>query len=608
MQPVSHDDALRINRRRRQPHQPVTIDATPKEPSGSIPASELVEGKIRRIFTTLAVLLGPPLLLIIYFKMTFTGLSNPEALDFAQLGRNLAAGRGFATDIIRPLALGQGTDPLRQPELVHGPLYPVLLGLWFGALGAREWVAVLVSALFFLATIPLVYQLARRIFNARVALIAALIFCVNARMVDYAVSGLHVTLYIFLTTLLLLALYDLSIHRRDEAEDAPLPRGPLAGLGLLSAALYLTEPLFIWIAPVVVLTVGLLYRGRSRPAMGWTLIGFGALAGGWMLRNLALTGDPVFALAGKELMMNTAAYPGDLAYRTLPDDLSPGVEVLKGLLRKVGHGLGEVIETLPTISASWVLAFFIPSLFFRFNNPAANRIRTCLVAIFGMLLLGTLLFRVQIAPFTAVVPVALIFAVAFLQHLMRQAKMVPTSALAASAAFALLVGYPLVDEMLLRPRADAPAAVEYAAQLAPLTRRGDVVLADQPALVAWHSGRPAVLLPADDRRMPDVLRQFPRARWMFLTGQARESSRGWRAVYDGFARGIIEREQRRAKNQPFPEQVRINAKGDPMLEVVSGSTWVPLGERPTLEVIAAALPDAARTHLGYGHPTVPAGP
>ena len=35
--------------------------------------------------------------------MMFPGLINGDALDFAQLGRNMSAGRGFVTFILRPL-------------------------------------------------------------------------------------------------------------------------------------------------------------------------------------------------------------------------------------------------------------------------------------------------------------------------------------------------------------------------------------------------------------------------------------------------------------------------------------------------------------------------
>lgn len=556
-----------------------------QEPRGSAaPGLEPSEARLRRICLTLALLIGPPALLFLYAKLTFVGLTNPEALDFAQLGRNLSAGRGFMTDVVRPLAMSHGADPLRQPEVVHGPLYPIMLALAFGALGAREWVAALVSSLFFLATLPVVYHLGRRLFSPLVGTLAVVTLAVNARMLDYALSGLHITLYIFLITALLLALHGLS--ERDR-----FPRGRLILIGALAAALYLTEPLFIWVAPVAFAAVGVTRRAAWVKSMGLALVPFAVMVAPWMLRNAGLTGNPVFGLAGSEVFMNTTSYPGDQLYRLLPSELTTGVGVFRAFMKKVGLGLGDVLETLPSLTASWLLAFFLPSLFFRFSDPAARRLRGSVLWSFAALLLGTVLFRVQMPIFTALVPAVVVFSLAFVLHLGRQAQLTRGGWATATVALVVLSGYPVVKDLAFTPKTDPLPYAEYAQAFGAVAGSREVVLTDQPGLVAWYAGTPSVWLPASDNRVPEVLKHFPNARWLFLTGQARAHSRGWRSIYDGFAEGIYKRETLRLAKQPFPEKVRINAQGDPLLEAVSGSTWVPVGEHPTLEVIVASLPD-----------------
>ena len=75
----------------------------------------------------LLLTLGPILLLGLYNHRMVAGLISPEAMDHAQLGRNLLAGHGFTTHILRSLALTDSANPLAQPDLTHGPLYPFLL-------------------------------------------------------------------------------------------------------------------------------------------------------------------------------------------------------------------------------------------------------------------------------------------------------------------------------------------------------------------------------------------------------------------------------------------------------------------------------------------------
>lgn len=93
-----------------------------------------------------------------YNWRSFHNLSNPEVMDAAQVGRNLAVGRGYTTQFIRPFSIylinkrnqaryGNGSaevaaDPAQlkgthpeglHPDLANPPVYPlVLAGLMKG--------------------------------------------------------------------------------------------------------------------------------------------------------------------------------------------------------------------------------------------------------------------------------------------------------------------------------------------------------------------------------------------------------------------------------------------------------------------------------------------
>jgi hypothetical protein len=103
----------------------------------------------------LAVTLGT--LLLLYAGNQFCGLRYPEAMDQAQLGRNLVRGDGYTTQFIRPLSIWQQLNCPRwrnamldkHPDLMNPPAYPVLIGavfymvqkgdLWPGSEPAPSW-------------------------------------------------------------------------------------------------------------------------------------------------------------------------------------------------------------------------------------------------------------------------------------------------------------------------------------------------------------------------------------------------------------------------------------------------------------------------------------
>src|SRR5438105_11450662 len=88
-------------------------------------------------YVKLAVtLLGLFGLTIIYDIRQFKNFSTQEAMDSAQLARNIAQGRGFTTQFIRPLSvlllqrqMPPGIPVLRgeHPDLANPPVYPLFL-------------------------------------------------------------------------------------------------------------------------------------------------------------------------------------------------------------------------------------------------------------------------------------------------------------------------------------------------------------------------------------------------------------------------------------------------------------------------------------------------
>lgn len=547
---------------------------------------------LRTVLLAVGMLVGAPLLLFLYYKLMFVGLNRPDALDFAQLGRNMSSGRGFVTYILRPLAM-HGDNVLRQPDVTHGPLFPFLLSLSFGALGVKETAVIAVSGLFYLLTIPVVYLLGKRLLNPTVGTVAALIFAFNALMLDYAVSGMHVTLYLFLMTSLFLAVYYIAAAARDNAErsEARVPRAALVFAGLLTALLYLTDPAFVWIVPVVAIAVVVMSRGRRLQATAWLALPFCVLALPWMARNAALTGNPLFGLRGLELWMNTSVHQGYDAYRLAPDEMVLADGIVPAVIKKFFWGFGQFIQSFPQIASSWILAFFLPGLFFQFSDSAANVTRRVVIASFVAVLVGTLLFVVQMPLLISAVPAMLVFAVAFLLHLGRQAQLKGMSAVMATLAVAAPVLYPLINQVVLEDKPVVSPARFTAANLNRTAGPDDVVLSDQPWLVAWNADRPSLWLPAKNERIDKVRKEIAGARWLMLTEGVRGFSPEWQAVYSQMVQWNVAftqvkpEQQARVKGVPLPTR-----KGLPLAQELDGFVWTPPALGTALGTVVAAVP------------------
>ena len=74
-----------------------------------------------------------------YAATQFTGLCHPEAMDQAQVARNLSRGDGFTTRFIRPLSMWRLANRSasrnamlnQHPDIVNPPAYPALLAAFF---------------------------------------------------------------------------------------------------------------------------------------------------------------------------------------------------------------------------------------------------------------------------------------------------------------------------------------------------------------------------------------------------------------------------------------------------------------------------------------------
>ena len=564
----------------------------------SMQSAEGSTGSPRFALRNWSLLLGlvvlPLMLLTLYHIIMFPGLTNTDALDFAQLGRNVSAGRGMVTYVLHPLALTHGTNALRQPDVTHGPFFPFLLGLAFSTAGARDAVASGVSSLFYLLTVPLLYALGLRVFNHAVGLIAATAFACSGLILEYAISGLPITLCIFLVTALFLVLYRIGARKAQAAQpDAPLRTKMILLAGALTGALYLTDPLFFWIIPIALGSVIWSGGSRWRKAVMLFLLPLCALALPWMARNLIVTGNPVFGMRGLELWMNTPKhFPGRTAYSLYSDEFPRGVYLLPAVGKKILMSLDTILRAMPQISDTWILAFLLPCLMFGYTSPAATMLRRVMMFSALAIMFGMLLFEIEMPLFCCLVPTMLVFSIAYLAHIVKQAKLSHLSLSIVSTLIGITIFYPVLNQMILAEKPRAAVETPAAKALGKMAQPGQLVLTDSPEEVAWYADRPAVQIPAVDVKVADIRSQFPEMRWLFLTPQARQQSADWRYLYDRCLSWNTKYLRAQMTNSEVPVSMQITGDSKPLYKALAGFTSVgPLrGATPT--TVIAVLPDA----------------
>ena len=260
---------------------------------------------IKRLFFCSAFLIIALLQIFVVFK----GLNHPEAMDQAQIARQIARGEGFTTKFIRPQAFisteattkGEAL-PTAFPDTYQAPLYPYLEATVFSVLGAKNaelWkmnpgvyvyhmdrIIAGISTFFFFTALLLSYFLIKKIFDSTIATLTSFLLLLSNTFWGFALSGLPQMLMLNFFLITLLFLYTALEQKEGEKHY---------GLSLLLSAvsvtaLCLTHWIGVWIALGLILYVAFAFRPRGLYAfsvMGMVLVG--ALF--FLIRNYLYTGN-----------------------------------------------------------------------------------------------------------------------------------------------------------------------------------------------------------------------------------------------------------------------------------------------------------------------------
>jgi hypothetical protein len=537
------------------------------------------EGRIRTVLGYLALVLLPPLVMLIVVATKFQGLQAPEALDHAQLARHLAAGDGYTTSFVRPLSLLFRADIRDHPDLYNAPVHPLLLSWFYQLRRPSDRMTACVGLLLWLASIWLTFFVACIWWSEAEAAIATLFYGCSLTMVMATVDGLAEPMMAVWVTLAVFA----TVPLLGDEEQTSIPSWRLALIGALAGCAFLTEYALITVSIPLFVYVFAIHRRKWR-VVGMFALGFLIPLLPWMWRNMQVTGAPFFSLYWYELMSGTGSYPGESVWRTLSPLPQPLVFPFQHPLQmaaKIATNFAQFrVGALSAIDP--LVAFLFVASLVGISSTRRWRHVVIIVAT-GLLLciLGGCVLKPDVVILVAWLPVVAIVSahqlVGWLQRRLGHVSFegirvsLPRSKMAvnrhepptrfALGRFALSAPWARLVVCLLAVAFTAYPLCYYIIRVRPdPTRRTSqtyrplafwlppdaVVMTDQPAFVAWYSGHVAVLLCQREEEFNALEKALGPVDAVFVTQgllQMTAAERGdwwsWvmapRGVYDGLA-------------------------------------------------------------------------
>jgi len=525
-------------------------------------------------------------LVVAYNSRAYKNMAVQEAMDAAQLARNIAAGKGYTTLFIRPLSIylvtnhnrgplfssdpAKPPDPARlkdgHPDLANPPVYPlVLAGLmkvlpfnydipavspetsgkakkYFWNKDGRFWwyppdffIAVFNQVLL-LGAVVLTYLLARFLFDSTVAWLSALLLLGTELLWRFSVSGLStmLLLVIFLGLIWVLALLERAVRQGTGRPATPLVLTALAGLLVGIGAL--TRYTFAWlIIPLLVFLF--LFSGQDRVVKCLLALAvFAAVFTPWIIRNYQVSGVP-FGTTTYAIMENTPVFSENRLARSLSPDLSR-YDIGFFWRKLLGNGRQIVQTDLPKLGGSWISAFFLVGLLLHFQRPAINRLRYFLLMCLPVLIVIQALGRTQLSDDSPEInsenllflltPVVTVYGVGLFFVLLDQIELpVPPLRHLVTGAFAAIMCLPMIL-IFLPPRSFPIAYPPYyppmIQQVSNWMKEKELMMSDIPWAVAWYGRRQCLWLTLNAQQDFFAVNDYLKpVRALYLTPQTMDS-------------------------------------------------------------------------------------
>lgn len=467
-----------------------------------------------------AVVMG---LALFYLLHEFRGLAALQAMDQAQIGRGLLHGQLWKTKVARPLAAGQlqrrGKNIAQKiwTDTYHAPLPPLVDAIALLPVRSRlqmspddtifvgDRMIAIMSIALFLASIGVLFLIARRLFDQRLALLGCGLVLIGDIFWQYALSGLP--------QMLLLLLFNLTIYvlvRAIEARaDGKFPKHWLLLAGVGFGLLALTHALTFWIFLPALLFVALYFRPHLRSA-GRLLAPVAVLYAPWLLRNYLVCGNPfgvAFYTIFDHLGMSDTGH-----MRQMGIDFSEinAVAMRDKISGNLSEQMGRIFQYL-----GWSVAalFFFATLIHPFRRKPVAVTRWLLLVLWAGAVFGMAVYGITEEQGVAAnqlhllfIPLMTCFGLAFLLVQWNRLEIrFPFARVGFLSLVFILCGWPMISGFFLAAPKPAirwpPYLPPYLSVLNKWMAPGEITASDMPWAIAWYADRPAVYL-------PDTIRAF----------------------------------------------------------------------------------------------------
>jgi hypothetical protein len=482
-------------------------------------------------------------LAFLYDIRAYRNFSTQEAMDAAQLARNISEGKGYTTQFVRPFSLylvqshnaakmpgalsNTNSDLARiktaHPDLANPPVYPVFLaGLMkilpfhhainlkssFWANNESFWryepdfLIAVINEILLLVVAALTFFLAKNLFDSSVAWLAAALVLGCELFWKFSASGLSTILLL----VIFLALTRLLLAIEKKSRETKPPAGKLLGLavaaGILTGIGALTRYAFGWaIIPVVLFLIFFSGPKRISNALA-AFLAFAIILTPWIVRNEIVSGT-AFGTAGYALIENTYIFPQFQLERSTHPDLSKASWQFAPYVQKLLSGVRGSLASDLFKTGGWEGVLFFAGLFLSFRNTGARRIRYFLLMCLGVFIVVQSLGRTQLSEMSPEInsenllvllaPLIFIFGASFFFTLLEQMTLpLPQLRYVIIGFFVVLCCSSMIF-VLLSPKTSPLVYPPYyppeIQQVSGYMKPNELMMSDVPWAVAWYGDR-----------------------------------------------------------------------------------------------------------------------
>ena len=502
----------------------------------SLEVGELAKRVWRAAFTLVAIGLSA-----FYLIHEFRGLPVAQAMDQAQIGREILRGHGWQTKLIRPLAIGElrrhGKDVKTAiwEDTYNAPIPPLLDAAAIYIPVTQGWdlkkgdmvysgdrAIACMGVIFFLASLGVLFFIARELFDQRLAIIAIGLVLISDAMWRYAISGLP---QMFLLLLLHLNVYAMLRAMRAHYVNGP-DLGWIAAAGFGFGIMALTHALSIFIFVPVLIFSGLFFRPRGRAAFVMLAV-FLAVYTPWLVRNAMVCGDfrGMAGFAGLDGIVRPEA--GHMRRFEIDLSSTSGNYFAENFRLNLTAQINRLIEYT---GWSCVAPIALVSVLHPFRRPVTATFRWLMFAMWGSAVCGMGIFGMKEERSLAANQFYLLFVPLFICYGMayilvqwdrriglgfilpqwgNRSGVHSFLRLSLVVAIFFLSGLPLLGRLSLLDR--IPWYVEWPPYLPPYIailrdwfQPNEIIASDMPWAVAWYAYRRSLWFPYEPRDLIDL--------------------------------------------------------------------------------------------------------